>query len=66
MTPAEFRDYRKGLRLDQEALASEMGCSKSMIGQIERGLKGDQVPRTYAMALLGVVYQRHYSASPPS
>ncbi len=54
MTPTDFRAIRKRLGLDQAEMAEALGCSHSLVSQIERGLKGDPVPLLMANAIRGV------------
>ncbi|WP_164885788.1 helix-turn-helix domain-containing protein [Paenirhodobacter populi] len=54
MKPEEFRALRLRLGLEQTELADSLGCSASQISQIERGIKGDTVPKLYSLALFGL------------
>lgn len=58
MTPSEIgnaiRERRKELRLTQEKLAAQVGCSQTAIGRLERGETGRPRELATILAALGI------------
>lgn len=48
MTPAEFKDWRKRLRLTQDAAAAKLGRTKRMVQYYERAAPQTAIPEIVA------------------